>query len=51
MKKIQPCKLPLMCNVDLDSITTSEKPGDEAFVDKYQKLIGEFPPFFGHYDA
>jgi hypothetical protein len=30
-----------MCNVDLDSITTSDKPGDEAFVSKYQKLIGE----------
>ena len=41
MKKIQPCKLPLMCNVDFDSITASEKLGDEAFVAKYQKLIGE----------
>jgi hypothetical protein len=42
VKKIQPCKLSLMCNVDLDSITASEKPGDAAFVAKYQKLIGEF---------
>jgi hypothetical protein len=30
-----------MCNVDLDSIAASEKPEDEAFVAKYQKLIGE----------
>ncbi len=41
MKKIHPCRLPLMCNVDLDSITSSEKTGDEVFVAKYQKLIGE----------
>jgi hypothetical protein len=41
VKEIQPCKLTLMCNVDLDSIASSEKPGDEAFVAKYQKLIGE----------
>ncbi len=41
MKKIQPCKLPLMCNVDLDSITASEKPEDADFLAKYQKLIGE----------
>ena len=39
MKKIQPCKLPLMCNVDLDSITASENPTDTVF--KYQKLIGD----------
>jgi hypothetical protein len=41
MKKFQSCKLPLMCNVDLDSIATSEQPPDAAFVAKYQKLIGE----------
>lgn len=41
VKKIQPCKLPLMCNVDLDSIAASEQPADAAFVAKYQKLIGE----------
>ena len=41
VKKIQPCKLPLMCNVDLDSIAASEQPADAAFVTKYQKLIGE----------
>jgi hypothetical protein len=41
VKKIQLCKLPLMCNVDLDSITTLEKSGDVDFVGKYQKLIGE----------
>jgi hypothetical protein len=41
VKKIQTCKLPLMCNVDLDSIAASEKPDDAAFVAKYQKLIGE----------
>jgi hypothetical protein len=41
VKKIQPCKLPLMCNVDLDSIAASEKPPDADFVAKYQKLIGE----------
>ncbi len=41
VKKIQPCKLPLLCNVDLDSITPSEKSGDVSFVAKYQILIGE----------
>jgi hypothetical protein len=41
VKKIQPCKLPLMCNVDLDSIASSEKTGDVAFVSKFHKLIGE----------
>jgi hypothetical protein len=41
VKKIQPCKLPPMWNVDLDSITTSEQSSDVAFVVKYQKLIGE----------
>ncbi len=41
VKKIQTCELPLMCNVDLDSITSSEKPADAVFVVKYQKLIGE----------
>jgi hypothetical protein len=30
-----------MCNVDLYSITASEKPADAAVVAKYQKLIGE----------
>ncbi len=30
-----------MCNVDLDSITSSEYPEDVSFVTKYQKLIGE----------
>ena len=40
-KGINPCKLPLMCNADLDEIAASEKPGDPAFVAKYQKLIGE----------
>ena len=40
-KGINPCKLPLMCNGDLDEIAASEKPGDPAFVAKYQKLIGE----------
>ncbi len=42
-KGINPCRLPLMCNADLDEIAASEKPGDPAFVAKYQKkLIGEF---------
>jgi hypothetical protein len=40
VKKIQPCKLPLMCNVDLDSITVSGS-ADAVFVGKYQTLIGE----------
>ncbi len=40
-KVIRPCKLPLMCNVDLDAVTSSEKPADPAFVARYQKLIGE----------
>jgi hypothetical protein len=36
-KKIQPCTLPSMCNADLDSIATSEKPADSAFVARYRK--------------
>ncbi len=40
-KGINPCKLPLMCNADLEEIVASEKPGDPAFVSKYQKIIGE----------
>ena len=32
VKKISLCKLPLMCNVDLDLIAASEKPADAAFV-------------------
>jgi hypothetical protein len=40
-KVIRPCKLPLMCNVDLDAVASSEKPADPAFVTRYQKLIGE----------
>ena len=40
-KAIRPCKLPLMCNVDLDAVVASEKPADPAFVARYQKLIGE----------
>ena len=35
-KAINPCKLPLMCNADLDEIAGSETPGDPAFVAKYQ---------------
>ncbi len=41
VKKIQPCKLSPMWNVDLDSITTSDQSADATFVVKYQKLIGE----------
>jgi len=41
VKKIQPCKLPLMCNVDLDSIAASEQPAGVAYMAKYQKFIGE----------
>jgi hypothetical protein len=33
------CVSALMCNVDLDSITVSEKSGDEAFVVKYRQFI------------
>jgi hypothetical protein len=33
---MNPCKLPLMCNADLDEIAVSETPGDPAFVAKYQ---------------
>jgi hypothetical protein len=40
-KDIRPCKLPLMCNVDLDAVAASEKPADPGFVPRYQKLIGE----------
>jgi hypothetical protein len=40
-KVIRPCKLPLMCNVDLDTVAASEKPADPAFVARCQKLIGE----------
>jgi hypothetical protein len=40
-KAIRPCKLPLMCNVDLDAVAASEKPADPGFVPRYQKLIGE----------
>ena len=40
-KDIRPSKLPLMCNVDLDAVTASEKPSDPGFVPRYQKLIGE----------
>ncbi len=40
-KVIRPCKLPLMCNVELDAVTASDKPGDQTFVVRYQKLIGE----------
>jgi hypothetical protein len=28
---MNPCKLPLMCNADLDEIAVSETPGDPAF--------------------
>ena len=40
-KAIRPCKLPLMCNVDLDAVAASDTPADPAFVARYQKLIGE----------
>ncbi len=40
-KDIRPCKLPLMCNVDLVAVASSEKPADPGFVPRYQKLIGE----------
>ncbi len=40
-KVIRPCKLPLMCNVELDAVAASDKPADPAFVARYQKLIGE----------
>jgi hypothetical protein len=33
------CVSALMCNVDLDSISASERPGDEAFVVKYRQFI------------
>ena len=39
-KDTRPCKLPLMCNVDLDAVAASEKPADPGFVPRYQKLIG-----------
>ena len=39
--KIQLCKLPLMCSIDLNSIAASEKPADVDYVAKYQKLIAE----------
>jgi hypothetical protein len=48
VKKIQPCKLPLLCNVDLDSITSSEKSGDVSFVVKTRYMtkttqkVGEY---------
>jgi hypothetical protein len=35
-KAINPCKLPLIFNADLDEIAVSETPGDPAFVVKYQ---------------
>jgi hypothetical protein len=35
-KGINPWKLPLMCNTDLDEIAVSETPGDPVFVAKYQ---------------
>ena len=35
-KAINPCKLPLMCNTDLDEIAVSETPGDPAFEAKYE---------------
>ncbi len=38
-----------MYNADLDEITSSEKPGDPAFVAKYQKLIGELLYLCEHY--
>ena len=41
-KTIRPCKLPLMCNVDLDAVAASDKPADPVFVARYQKLIGEY---------
>jgi hypothetical protein len=41
VKKFYPCKLPLMCNVDLDSITDSDQSTDLTFVVNYQKFIGE----------
>ena len=41
-KVIRPYKLPLICNVELDAVASSEKPVDPAFVPRYQKLIGEF---------
>ncbi len=40
-KDIRSCKLPLMCNVDLDAVASSEKPADPGFVPRYQKMIGE----------
>jgi hypothetical protein len=40
-KAIRPCKLPLMCNVDLDAVAASETPADPAVVARYQKLMGE----------
>jgi len=40
-KVIRPYKLSLMCNVELDVVSTSDKPADAVFVDRYQKLIGE----------
>ena len=39
-KDIRPCKLPLMCTVDLDAVA-SEKSADPTFVARYQRLMGE----------
>ena len=36
------CKLPLMCNVELDAVAASEELADPAFVARYQRLITEF---------
>ena len=38
-KVIRPCKLPLMCNVELDAVAASEKPTDPAFVARFQELF------------
>jgi hypothetical protein len=35
-KDINPWKLPLIFNTDLDEIVVSETPGDPDFVSKYQ---------------
>ena len=39
-KAIRLCKLPSMCDVELDAVA-SEKPADPAFVARCQTLIGE----------
>jgi hypothetical protein len=39
-RQVNPTKIPMICNADLESIPIPEKP-DLVYISKYQKIIGE----------